>query len=92
MEKRVKSRFSHRQIFLFPTDSEKSLDYALEKLEYYLIISENFGYKINPEVKNKWNSNVHNILKDKKFKNIIQRLVEIDTSERTLKNILVNNR
>ncbi|KAJ8960326.1 hypothetical protein NQ318_004060, partial [Aromia moschata] len=92
LEKRVKSRFSHRQIFLFPCDNgdntESTLDRTLKRIEYYLLIPEKSKVNINSATKKHWNKNVKALLEEKKFKNAIQRLVDIDLNERTLKNIL----
>ncbi|KAJ8985937.1 hypothetical protein NQ317_010694 [Molorchus minor] len=90
LEKRVKSRFSHRQVFLFPCDEniniESHLDHMLKRIEYYLMIPEDL--KMNSMIKKQWNTDLKNLLVDKKFKNVIQRLADIDLNERTLKNIL----
>lgn len=95
LEKRVKSRFSHRQIFLFPgpeliNEGTSNLEHALSHIEYYLTIS-NPSTKISTKAKKQWNSEVETLLQEKKFKNVIQRLVDIDNSEVTLKNLLVFN-
>lgn len=92
LEKRVKSRFSHRQIFLFPgpeSSDISNLKHALDHIEYYLKIS-NPAENISMKAKKQWNSELETLLKDKKFANVIQRLVDIDNSEVTLKNLLVN--
>nr|CAH7713286.1 unnamed protein product [Callosobruchus chinensis] len=94
LEKRVKSRFSHRQIFLLPHESQTSksdgLDAALDRIEDYLRLpEESMKLKINNAAAKQWNKNLTNLLKDKKFKNVIQRLIDIDNSEAMLKDFLV---
>ncbi|XP_057655982.1 origin recognition complex subunit 4 [Diorhabda carinulata] len=91
LEKRVKSRFSHRQIFVFPnvSDANKSLDYLLHKIKYYLTVPD-YNNKISKNSKKSWNSSIENLLTNKKFQSIVQRLADIDITERTLKNILIN--
>ncbi|VEN35683.1 unnamed protein product [Callosobruchus maculatus] len=94
LEKRVKSRFSHRQIFLLPHDSQTSKSDALEdvlrKIEDYLRVPEgSVKLKTNDTLTKQWNKSLTNLLKDKKFKNVIQRLIDIDNSESMLKDFLV---
>ncbi|CAH1116523.1 unnamed protein product [Phaedon cochleariae] len=94
LEKRVKSRFSHRQIFLFP-DSDVQEDYTLEckikQIEGYLMLPEvKSEININNNIRKNWNSHLDSLLGDKKFRNIIQRLVDIDISRIALKNFLTN--
>lgn len=93
-EKRVKSRFSHRQIFLFAgTESSDQgpldLDHALKHIEYYFRIPNNASVKISAKLKKQWNTDLEILLKEKKFRNIIQRLIDIDSTEVSLKNLLV---
>ncbi|KAJ8925772.1 hypothetical protein NQ315_009620 [Exocentrus adspersus] len=91
LEKRVKSRFSHRQFFLFPCEENVKtvchLDYALRRIERYLYIPDDVD--IDNTLKKQWNRNIRNLLGNKRFKAVIQRLADIDICERTLKNILV---
>ncbi|CAH0551731.1 unnamed protein product [Brassicogethes aeneus] len=90
LEKRVKSRFSHRQFFLFPgqeDENKSNLDLYLEKIEYYLKLPGSL--KISAASKKAWNSNLEDIMNEKKFKNILQRIIDIDLSVHTLKNILI---
>lgn len=95
LEKRVKSRFSHRQIFLFlgqDENSEKSnLDYSLSRIQNYLKLPDDGNLKLNKSEIQHWNKALEKLLKEKKFKNCIQRIVDVDLSERTLKNILVHS-
>ncbi|XP_018577250.1 origin recognition complex subunit 4 isoform X2 [Anoplophora glabripennis] len=92
LEKRVKSRFSHRQYFLYPCKEDcdyiSRLEHTLTKIEYYLSLPEDMKFKINSTLKKQWNKTLKGLLADKKFRAVIQRLVDIDLNERTLKNIL----
>lgn len=90
----MKSRFSHRQIFLFPgpetsTEKNSNLDHALNHIEHYLKIPNKTNVKISEKAKKQWNCDLETIIQDKKFRKIIQRLVHIDNTEATLKNLLV---
>ncbi|CAH1968230.1 unnamed protein product [Acanthoscelides obtectus] len=94
LEKRVKSRFSHRQIFLLPHENQTSnvhtVGDAVNKIEYYLKLPEgNKKLQINTAVAKQWNRNLNNLLKEKKFRNVIQRLIDLDNSEAMLKDFLV---
>ncbi|XP_072382654.1 origin recognition complex subunit 4 isoform X1 [Diabrotica undecimpunctata] len=92
LEKRVKSRFSHRQIFLVagPTDPNKALEYMLDRVRYYLVLPDKCRSDLSKSFKKNWNETiVEKLIKDKKFKQLIQRLVDIDVNESTLKNILI---
>lgn len=92
LEKRVKSRFSHRQFFLHLGREENStlsnLDHRLKRLEQFLLIPKN-NTDFTTNYKTQWNSNIKNLLKDKNFICSMQRLLDIDLSETTLKNVLV---
>ncbi|XP_970921.2 origin recognition complex subunit 4 [Tribolium castaneum] len=90
LEKRVKSRFSHRQIFLFlGNDNENHLDQRLARLQKYFLVPIQQSLNIVPSFKKQWNSSVHTLLKDRNFKSLMQRLIDLDLSERSLKNILL---
>lgn len=93
LEKRVKSRFSHRQIFLFPGNEDSqisSLDNKIAQVTNYLTLSEPSKQdNLSIAVKKQWNKMVHCLTENKKFKSLIQRLIDIDMDEQTLKNVLV---
>lgn len=95
LEKRVKSRFSHRQIFLFPGKKDDSISEALEnrisRVRYYLSLPENKDCVLPISHKKQWNKSIKILTEDKKFRNLMQWLLDVDTSEHTLKNILVRN-
>ncbi|XP_025833386.1 origin recognition complex subunit 4 [Agrilus planipennis] len=85
-EKRVKSRFSHRQIFIF---MENNLDHRINCILNYLQISKN-DTSLNKNVIKNWNNHLLVITEDKNFKNLMQRLLDIDLTERSLKTILIS--
>ena len=93
LEKRVKSRFSHRQIFLFmgtdETRGQSNLEYRLERLKAFLLIHNDETLDVSASFKKEWNAHVGSLLKDKNFKSVMQRLLDVDLSEKSLKNILV---
>ncbi|XP_066255079.1 origin recognition complex subunit 4 [Euwallacea similis] len=89
LEKRVKSRFSHRQMFLYPGPCEGSeesdLKFALERIKWYLQVPEK-EHKLR---KNEWNTSIEMLVNDKGFQNAVQRLIDLDLNENILKNILL---
>ncbi|XP_066143844.1 origin recognition complex subunit 4 [Euwallacea fornicatus] len=89
LEKRVKSRFSHRQMFLYPgpsEDSEKSdLEFALERIKWYLQVPE----KEHILGRKEWNNSIEVLVNNKDFQGAVQRLIDLDLNENTLKNILM---
>jgi hypothetical protein len=91
LEKRVKSRFSHRQIFLFlGEEGGNNLDHRLERLQQFLLIPSDAKLDVTPSFKKLWNNHIDLLLRDKNFKNAMQRLLDLDLSEKSLKNILVS--
>ncbi|KAL1501355.1 hypothetical protein ABEB36_006689 [Hypothenemus hampei] len=93
LEKRVKSRFSHRQLFLYPISNENSdtsdLDYTLNKLKWYLELPDKNEPKISSVSRKQWNSHINSLLGGKKFQNLIQRMIDLEFNQNCLKNILV---
>ncbi|KAI4467429.1 origin recognition complex subunit 4 [Holotrichia oblita] len=92
LEKRVKSRFSHRQVFLFAEDTKNSgdttLDLYLDNIENYLLFTNDFKCNMPAEYKRQWNNSILKLTSNKRFKILIQRLLDIDSNECILKNIL----
>ncbi|KAF7275706.1 hypothetical protein GWI33_011349, partial [Rhynchophorus ferrugineus] len=62
LEKRVKSRFSHRQMFLYPGPGEdeslNDLDFTLNILKWYLELPDKASMKIKSAVKKEWNKSI----------------------------------
>lgn len=89
----MKSRFSHRQIFLFPghVDSSVSLlDNKINQVINYLLVSEFDNQEVLPlALKKPWNNMIRYLTENMKFRTLMQRLIDIDMDEQTLKNLLV---
>lgn len=77
-EKRVKSRFSHRQIFLFPPDASCDVDSKIARINDLLRVDDS-----------NWNASIDRLTKDAALRSCVQRLCDIDTSEKALRQILV---
>lgn len=89
LEKRVKSRFSHRQIFLFLGNDDSQLDRRIERLRQFLLIPNSEKLDVKPAFKKHWNLQINSLMEDKNFKSLMQRVLDLDLSETCLKNILV---
>lgn len=93
LEKRVKSRFSHRQMFIYPGPEDESkinqLDSVLVHIKWYLEIPYKARIKISENRRKEWNQALDLLLKDKKFKNIIQRLIDLELNFNSIKHFLL---
>lgn len=90
-EKRVKSRFSHRQIFLFAGVDRADvteLDLRLEKIREVLSVENESKSDLPSSFAKEWNKHVKKLVGDKNFAQIMERLMYIDNKPQTLKNIL----
>merc|ERR1719270_484263 len=77
LEKRVKSRFSHRHLYLWPLkDSKAHLDLALQLLT------------LNTEGSSTWDKEVKELLTTDAFANLIDSVYDIEKSLTVLKRIL----
>lgn len=94
LEKRVKSRFSHRQIFLFPGNCEdiSHLDQRLNLITKLLVLKDTSCREENLKSTSQkdWNKSVDTLINNKKFRMLMQDLLDIDTNDHTIKNILVS--
>ncbi|XP_067004384.2 origin recognition complex subunit 4 isoform X1 [Anabrus simplex] len=96
LEKRVKSRFSHRQITLFPQAHARSaLSKRMELVKRLLSLpSDNEdgacedGCDIDLVFSRCWNKHIEELLKDQEVINIIEKHFEIQASERALRSFL----
>lgn len=89
LEKRVKSRFSHRQYFLFPgTENGDELNFYSERLKNMLTLHKDES--LNTKYINEWNDRIKKLIKDKKFRTIIQRCLDISLNENVLKNMVIS--
>lgn len=84
LEKRVKSRFSHRQIHLFPPD--KFDPYYLDTFKQLLELSASFPFK---EFSRKWNLNVARLVEDNNVIKVLKRLHNTTKDIRALKTLLL---
>lgn len=104
LEKRVKSRFSHRQIFLFPGDmllSEQPLsafDDRLELFQHLLSLPDDENVNriehqyddctIEPQFGSVWNDYIKSLVNNVTIVNLLKKMYQIDVSERSFRNFL----
>ncbi|XP_016913628.1 origin recognition complex subunit 4 [Apis cerana] len=104
LEKRVKSRFSHRQIFLFPGDmslSEQPLsafDDRLELFQHLLSLPDDENVNriehqyddctIEPQFGSVWNDYIKSLVSNVTIVNLLKKMYQIDVSERSFRNFL----
>lgn len=104
LEKRVKSRFSHRQIFLFPGDISSSeqptsaFDDRLKLFQHLLSLPDDenvnrieYQYEdctIDPQFGSVWNEYIKGLVSNTTMVNLLKRLYQIDVSERSFRNFL----
>ncbi|XP_010073343.1 PREDICTED: origin recognition complex subunit 4 [Pterocles gutturalis] len=80
LEKRVKSRFSHRQIYL-----KNSFDFK----QYIRIFKEQLSLPANESFAQKWNNNVQHLSEDKTVKDMLQNLFHYTKDLRSLHLLLM---
>ncbi|KAL0924191.1 hypothetical protein M5K25_005000 [Dendrobium thyrsiflorum] len=78
LEKRVRSRFSHRKLLFTPLSTED----MQRLLEHLLYLPKNLS--LPSKYVKEFNSNVNNILGDKKFKEILDVLSSVDNTISTI--------
>ncbi|XP_018350470.1 PREDICTED: origin recognition complex subunit 4 [Trachymyrmex septentrionalis] len=104
LEKRVKSRFSHRQIFLFPGDTSSSeqpmsaFDDRLELFRDLLSLPDDENVNkveqqyddctIDPQFGSMWNDYIKSLTTNVTMVNLLKRMYHIDVSERSFRNFL----
>lgn len=104
LEKRVKSRFSHRQIFLFPGDTSSSeqpasaFDDRLELFQHLLSLPDDENVNrieqqyddctIDPQFGSMWNDYIKTLVGNATMVNLLKRMYQIDISERSFRNFL----
>ncbi|KAK9873813.1 hypothetical protein WA026_002171 [Henosepilachna vigintioctopunctata] len=92
LEKRIKSRFSHRQIFTFAdthSDENQLFEAQLKNVNELLTIAKSVK-GLSTSYKNNWNKHIQDLMKNKQMKNIIQRLIDINIDKNCLKNFLTS--
>nr|CAD7453216.1 unnamed protein product [Timema tahoe] len=87
LEKRVKSRFSHRQVFLFPpADKKVGFKSRLTLLEKLLLLP--VTEPLEPVYVHCWNEHVLSIVANPEVRHVCKRLYDSDQSERTFRTFL----
>jgi origin recognition complex subunit 4 len=95
LEKRVKSRFSHRQIFIFPGSGKKeqsNFETRVALLKSLLLISEDDVAVADAVFVHCWNSQVEDLCKEEAVQNVMRAMFNLDNSERTLRSFLVSSK
>lgn len=102
LEKRVKSRFSHRQIFLNPGDTSEAPTNAFEdRLDLFkrllsLPTDENVNEieqintecNIDPKFRAAWNEQIRNLADNPKVISVLKRMHQTDRTERKFRDFL----
>ncbi|XP_033336285.1 origin recognition complex subunit 4 [Megalopta genalis] len=104
LEKRVKSRFSHRQIFLFPGDTSSAeqptspFDDRLELFQHLLSLPDDENVNrieqqyddctIDPQFGSMWNDYIKSLVTNATMVNLLKRMYQMDVSERSFRNFL----
>ncbi|CAG2069063.1 unnamed protein product, partial [Timema podura] len=84
LEKRVKSRFSHRQVFLFPpADKKVGFKSRLTLLEKLLLLP--VTEPLEPVYVHCWNEHVLSLVANPEVRHVCKRLYDSDQSERTFR-------
>ncbi|KAG8035570.1 hypothetical protein G9C98_000998 [Cotesia typhae] len=96
LEKRVKSRFSHRQIFIFAgseTKEQGGNDNIVKLFHYLLSITDDDDDdsddgEIDKQFAAAWNKNIDSLVANPAVQKLLQRFYQLDVGERLLKNLL----
>lgn len=103
LEKRVKSRFSYRQIFLLPGDTSteqptSAFDDRLELFQHLLSLPDDENVNkieqqyddctIDPQFGSMWNEYIRSLTTNVTMVNLLKRMYHIDVSERRFRNFL----
>jgi origin recognition complex subunit 4 len=93
LEKRVKSRFSHRQIFLFSGSGQKeqsSFEMRMALLKNLLMLSEDEVCLAAAVFVHCWNSQVEDLCMEEPVRDVMRKMLNMDNSERTVRSFLVS--
>nr|XP_014286112.1 origin recognition complex subunit 4 isoform X2 [Halyomorpha halys] len=87
LEKRVSSRFSHRQILLMPN---YDLNERISLVSYYLVIKKKPPAlrKVSQEFINEWDKNTESLLNSSKVMGYFRKQLDIEPSLKALRNVL----
>lgn len=91
----MKSRFSHRQIFLFPGSGkkeQKNFEMRMKLLKSLLLLTEDDVTATGLVFMHCWNMQVENLCKEEAVQNVMRALLNMDNSERTLRSFLVSRK
>lgn len=86
LEKRVKSRFSHRTILLLPNPSNED---RLQLFQTLLTIKNFDGGKRGSFIQ-KWNDNISNLAKNPSVRKVLEQMLFCDTDQRMFSSFLVS--
>lgn len=92
LEKRVKSRFSHRQIFLFSGSGQKeqsSFEMRMALLKNLLMLSEDEVCLAAAVFVHCWNSQVEDLCMEEPVRDVMRKMLNMDNSERTVRSFLM---
>jgi origin recognition complex subunit 4 len=95
LEKRVKSRFSHRQIFLFSgsgKNEQSSFEMWMALLKSLLMLSDDEVCLAAVVFVHCWNSQVEELCREEPVCDVMRKIFNMDNSERTLRSFLVSKR
>jgi len=93
LEKRVKSRFSHRQIFLFSDGGQKEqsgFEMRMALLKSLLMLSEDEVCLSAIVFIHCWNCHVEDLCAENPVRDVMRKMLNMDNSERTLRSFLVS--
>ncbi|XP_012274569.1 origin recognition complex subunit 4 [Orussus abietinus] len=103
LEKRVKSRFSHRQIFIFPGHTynlglpSSAFDDHLKLFFHLLSLPDDKNVNhfeqyeecmVNPQFGSMWNEYIRSLVDDITVINLLKRMYQMDVGERSFRNFL----
>lgn len=86
LEKRVKSRFSHRTILLLPNPSNE------DRLQLFqtLLTIQNVDEGKKGSFIQKWNDNISNLAKNASVRKVLEQMLFCDTNQRMFSSFLVS--
>jgi len=93
LEKRVKSRFSHRQIFLFLGSEQKeqrNFEMRMALLKSLLMLSEDDVCVAGSVFVHCWNRQVEDLCMEESVQDVMRMMMNLDNSERTMRSFLVS--
>lgn len=86
LEKRVKSRFSHRTILLLPNPSNED---RLQLFQTLLTVKNVDGGRKDSFIQ-KWNDSISNVAKNASVRKVLEHMLFCDTDQRMFRSFLVS--